>query len=57
MFNKLGVPFLWRGRCCIESMTLTLVVIALQVVVMLVALIRESGEDARFEGDKLTFHS
>ncbi len=38
-------------------MTLTLIVIALQVVVMLVSVLRESGEDTRFEGDKLTFRS
>jgi hypothetical protein len=38
-------------------MTLTLIVIALQAVVMLISLLRESGEDSRFEGDKLTFRS
>jgi len=34
-----------------------LIVIALQVVVTLVSLLREFGEDSRFEGDKLTFRS
>jgi len=39
------------------GMTLTLILVALQVVVLLVSLCRESGEDSRFEGDKLTFRS
>jgi len=38
-------------------MTLTLIVVALQVIVMLFSVVRESGEDTRFEGDKLTFRS
>jgi hypothetical protein len=38
-------------------MTLTLIVIAIQIVVMLFSVVRESGEDTRFEGDKLTFRS
>jgi hypothetical protein len=38
-------------------MTLTLIMIAIQIVAMLVSLVCESGEDARFEGDKLTFRS
>lgn len=38
-------------------MTLTLIIIALQIAVLLVSLVRESGEDARFQGDKLTFRS
>ena len=48
---------MWRNACPIKGMTLTLIVIALQVVVMVVALVRESGEDTSFEGDKLTFRS
>jgi hypothetical protein len=38
-------------------MTLTLILIALQVVVTLVSLLRESGEDTRFEGEKMGFRS
>jgi hypothetical protein len=38
-------------------MTLTLIVIAAQMLLVVVALFRESGEDSRFEGEKLTFRS
>jgi hypothetical protein len=38
-------------------MTLTLVLVGLQIVALLVSLFRESGEDARFEGDKLALRS
>ena len=38
-------------------MNLWLIVLALQVIFAVVALVRESGEDARFEGDKLGYRS
>lgn len=38
-------------------MTLTLILLAAQIVVAVFALVRESGEDPRFEGDKLGFRS
>jgi hypothetical protein len=38
-------------------MTLTLVVIGLQMVMMLISLLLESGEDPRFAGEKLIFRS
>ena len=38
-------------------MTLTLVLVGLQIVALLVSLIRERGEDTRFEGEKLAFRS
>jgi len=38
-------------------MTITLILIGVQVVLMLASLLRDSGEDTRFEGDKLTFRS
>jgi hypothetical protein len=57
IFSDLAAISRWRAACLIKRMTLTLIVIALQVVVTLVSLLRESGEDARFEGDKLTFRS
>ena len=57
LFRSLAIGSGWRTGCLIRGMTLTLIVIALQVVVTLVALLRESGEDTRFEGDKLTFRS
>ncbi len=44
-------------ECFLKGMTLTLIVVALQVIVMLFSVVRESGEDTRFEGDKLTFRS
>jgi hypothetical protein len=36
---------------------MTLILIGVQVILMLVSLLRDSGEDARFDGDKLTFRS
>ena len=38
-------------------MTLSLIVLPLQIVVTAIALMRESGEDPRFEGDKLIYRS
>jgi hypothetical protein len=38
-------------------MTLTLILVGMQIALLLVSLLRESGEDSRFEGDKLTFRS
>jgi hypothetical protein len=38
-------------------MTLSLFLLAAQIVFTAIALIRESGEDARFEGDKLLYRS
>jgi hypothetical protein len=38
-------------------MTFWLILLALQVVVMVFALVRESGTDTRFEGEKLGFRS
>jgi hypothetical protein len=38
-------------------MTMTLILVGLQMALLLLALVRESGEDSRFEGDKLTFRS
>ncbi|MBV8897425.1 MAG: hypothetical protein JO051_12995, partial [Acidobacteriaceae bacterium] len=49
VFSNLAVTPHWRAACPIKGMTLMLIVIALQVVVTLVSLLRESGEDARFE--------
>ncbi|MBV8897820.1 MAG: hypothetical protein JO051_15010 [Acidobacteriaceae bacterium] len=57
VFSSLAVTSHWRAACLIKGMTLMLIVIALQVVVTLVSLLREFGEDSRFEGDKLTFRS
>lgn len=38
-------------------MTLSLILLAAQILVTVIALVRESGEDPRFEGDKLGFRS
>ena len=57
IINNLAGSFLWTATCLLKGMTLTLIVIALQALAMLVTAVRESGNDARFEGDKLTFRS
>jgi hypothetical protein len=36
-------------------MTLSLILLAAQMIFTAIALFRESGEDARFEGDKLFY--
>ena len=36
---------------------MTLILVGLQIALLLVSLLRESGEDSRFEGDKLPFRS
>lgn len=38
-------------------MTLSLILLAAQIVFTAIALIRESGEDARFQEDKLLYKS
>ena len=38
-------------------MTISIIVIAIQIVAAVVALVRGSREDARFEGDKLGYRS
>jgi hypothetical protein len=38
-------------------MNIWLIVLAVQVIVAIVALVKESGEDERFEGDKLGYRS
>lgn len=43
--------------CPIQGMNLALIVFLIQVVVVLAALVRERGEDAAFQGDKLGYRS
>jgi hypothetical protein len=38
-------------------MTISLILLAAQVLVTVFALVRESGEDSRFAGDKLIYRS
>jgi hypothetical protein len=38
-------------------MSLTLILVAVQILVAVFAFIRESGEDKRFEGDALSYRS
>jgi hypothetical protein len=44
-------------RCKSIGMTFSLILLAAQMIFTVVALFRESGEDARFEGDKLIYRS
>jgi hypothetical protein len=46
-----------RQKCKSMGMTLSLILLAAQIIFTAVALFRESGEDARFEGDKLIYRS
>jgi hypothetical protein len=46
-----------RSACLIKGMNIWLTVLVVQVIAAVVALVRESGEDKRFEGDKLGYRS
>lgn len=56
-FNDLQARKSWHSSCPKKGMNIILAVLAIQVIVTLIALVRESGEDAAFEGDKLNFRS
>jgi len=46
-----------RATCPFKGMSFWLILLAAQIVVTVIALVRESGEDTRFEGEKLTYRS
>ncbi len=46
-----------NAPCLFNGMTLSLILLAMQVVVAVVVLVREKGEDVRFAGDKLGYRS
>lgn len=52
-----SMAYVRKPACLSKGMTLSLILLAAQVLVTVFALVRESGEDPRFEGDKLTFRS
>ena len=47
----------WAGCCLRTGMSFWLILFAVQAVVMVFALVRESGKDLRFEGEKLAYRS
>jgi len=48
---------MWRGRCLSMGMTILLILLTIQVLITLLALVFETGEDSSFEGDKLMYRS
>jgi hypothetical protein len=56
-YQELTAVLLRCSRCAWKSMSIWLVVFLLQVAALAVGLLRESGEDPRFEGDKLGYRS
>ncbi len=56
-FSRFSITYERHGSCFIQGMMITMILIGAQLVLMLVSLLRDSGEDTRFEGDKLTFRS
>ena len=57
-FNNLPLGCAWYSECETEGMTFSLIVLAVQVAVLLFALVRESGKDARYsEAEKLGYRS
>jgi hypothetical protein len=47
----------WLCSCEYQGMSFWLILFAAQIIVTVFALVRESGKDARFEGEKLGFRS
>lgn len=47
----------WPHACEYQGMSFWLILFAAQIIVTVFALLRESGKDARFEGEKLGFRS
>lgn len=45
------------AKCKSIGMTLSLILLTAQMIFTAIALFRESGEDARFEGEKLGYRS
>jgi len=57
IFSNLAAVATWHAGCEIKGMNLMLILSAVQILITVVALVRESGEDARFAGDKLGYRS
>lgn len=57
IFNNLGLRNCGTPDAFSKGMTLSIILLASQVLVTIFALVRESREDARFEGDKLLYRS
>ena len=56
-FSNLACDAQWRSPCFFKGMNFWLIFLAAQVVLGVIVLILESGEDKRFEGDKLNYRS
>ena len=57
IFNNLRQHPRRQAACSSKGMSFWLILLTAQVVVMLFAVVRESGKDKRFEGEKLGFRS
>jgi hypothetical protein len=55
--SNLRALFRRVSRCKSIGMSLSLILVAVQILVAIFALIRESGEDKRFEGEALEYRS
>lgn len=47
----------WHDGCEMTGMNIWIILFAVQAIATLVALLRESSNDAQFDGDKLEFRS
>ena len=56
-FYDLAMSAVGNDRCPIQGMNVWLILLTVQVVVAVIALLRERGEDHRFEGEKLGYRS
>ncbi len=57
IFQQLTRCVARHSKCFFKGMTLSLILLAAQVLVTIFALVRESGDDPRFEGEKLMYRS
>ncbi len=56
-FNDLAALLQRAAGCESIGMSLSLILFAVQILVTIFALVRESGEDERFAGDTLSYRS
>jgi hypothetical protein len=56
-FQQLIAPQTRYARCDMEGMTISILLLAIQILALVCALVWERGEDPRFTGDKLIYRS
>jgi hypothetical protein len=57
VFSQLRAVLVRQARCKTKGMNICLAILGLQLVAFVISLLRESGEDTRFSGEKLIYRS